>query len=90
MGVYVGDKRYAPYVGSTRRKVVRQLPYDAEIEYLESTGTQYIDTGITPGNTYGYEVKFYINNMFAETAQLGVWHAWGNGMWGHDCKYSTN
>ena len=23
------------------------LPYDAEVEYLESTGTQYIDTGIT-------------------------------------------
>ena len=22
------------------------LPYDAEVEYLESTGTQYIDTGI--------------------------------------------
>lgn len=24
------------------------LPYDAEVEYLESTGTQYIDTGIVP------------------------------------------
>ena len=24
------------------------LPYDAEVEYLESTGTQWIDTGITP------------------------------------------
>jgi len=24
------------------------LPYDAEVEYLESTGTQYIDTGIAP------------------------------------------
>lgn len=23
------------------------LPYDAEVEYIESTGTQYIDTGIT-------------------------------------------
>lgn len=27
------------------------LPYDAEVEYLESTGTQWIDTGI-PGNSY--------------------------------------
>lgn len=26
------------------------LPYDAEVEYLESTGTQYIDTGINPDN----------------------------------------
>ena len=24
----------------------KQLPYDAEVEYLESTGTQWIDTGI--------------------------------------------
>ena len=24
-----------------------KLPYDAEVEYLESTGTQYVDTGIT-------------------------------------------
>lgn len=27
-----------------------RLPYDAEIEYLESTGTQFIDTGLTPGD----------------------------------------
>lgn len=25
-----------------------KLPYDAEVEYLESTGTQWIDTGIVP------------------------------------------
>ena len=24
----------------------KRLPYDAEVEYLESTGTQWIDTGI--------------------------------------------
>jgi len=28
----------------------RSAPYDAEIEYLESTGTQYIDTGFNFGN----------------------------------------
>ena len=27
-----------------------KLPYDAEVEYLESTGTQWIDTGINPQN----------------------------------------
>lgn len=26
------------------------LPYDAEVEYLESTGTQYIDTGVVGNN----------------------------------------
>ena len=28
------------------RKMVKQLPYYCEVEYLESTGTQYIDTGV--------------------------------------------
>ena len=28
----------------------KRLPYDAEVEYLESTGTQYIDTGVKPSN----------------------------------------
>ena len=32
------------------RKMVRTLPYDAEVEYLESTGTQWIDTGVTMTN----------------------------------------
>ena len=34
---------------------VRKLPYDAEVEYLESNGTQYVDTGIyyeTPMGIY--------------------------------------
>lgn len=28
--------------------MIAGLPYDAEIEYLEGTGTQYVDTGIIP------------------------------------------
>lgn len=31
-----------------RRVMGKKLPYDAEIEYLENTGTQYINTGILP------------------------------------------
>lgn len=31
-----------------------KLPYDAEVEYLESTGTQYINTGIVPNNNLGF------------------------------------
>lgn len=33
------------------------LPYDAEVEYLESSGTQYIDTGIIPDASTGLIVK---------------------------------
>ena len=33
------------------------LPYDAEIEYLQTTGTQYIDTGIVSGTNIVAEIK---------------------------------
>lgn len=35
-------------------------PYDAEVEYLESTGTQYIDTGIVVNNQISMESCFAI------------------------------
>ena len=34
----------------------KRLPYDAEVEYLESTGTQWIDTGIVPTDSTGFQV----------------------------------
>jgi hypothetical protein len=34
------------------------LPYDAEVEYLESTGTQYIDTGYAFTDDYSFEIDF--------------------------------
>ena len=34
----------------------KHLPYDAEIEYLESTGTQYIDTGIMAHSNIGWKI----------------------------------
>lgn len=33
------------------------LPYDAEVEYLESTGTQYINTGILPNTNLSYSLR---------------------------------
>ena len=38
---------------AARRKP--RLPYDAEVEYLESTGTQWIDTGVIPSAHTGIE-----------------------------------
>lgn len=35
-------------------------PYDVEVEYLESTGTQWIDTGIRPMNGIGASISFMI------------------------------
>lgn len=45
-----------------------KLPYDAEVEYLESTGTQYIDTGIVPNTAGTVSVDVQINPSTA-TAQ---------------------
>lgn len=47
-------------IGLNRRSMMggEKLPYDAEIEYLESSGTQWIDTGIYPTNTIVAKLKF--------------------------------
>lgn len=55
--------------------MTRRLPYDAELEYLESTGTQYVDTEIffdDPAHTYEWEItaqavfsNYNVYNWFA-------------------------
>ena len=43
------------------RKMMKPLPYDAEVEYLESTGTQWIDTGkvlSSTGFAYDADILF--------------------------------
>ena len=42
----------------------KALPYDAEVEYIEGTGTQYINTGIKPSSTLRSVLKFSIKNGF--------------------------
>ena len=44
-----------------------QLPYDSQIEYLESSGTQWIDTGITVGLSDSVVI-----NMIFEFSQLNT------------------
>ena len=51
------DQLAAGFINS-RAITIRDLPYDAEVEYLESTGTQYINTGIRVDNTCGYNISF--------------------------------
>ena len=53
-------------IGVNRRRVMgggSSLPYDAEIEYLESTGTQWIDTGIACRSYDGISAKFQANGQ---------------------------
>lgn len=49
-----------------RRRVYggKKLPYDAEIEYLQSTGTQWIDTGYRSNNVDSFEIIIVTNGTF--------------------------
>lgn len=48
------------------------LPYGyLQVEYIESTGTQYIDTGITPNLTYGFYIDFYFDGESVNVKLLG-------------------
>lgn len=64
--------------GTETRGLAIAPPYDAQIEYLESTGTQYIDTGIVP---YPVDTEIEVsvsnlsgssNNLFYSTASFAV------------------
>ena len=62
---------------SLRRRVMgekKSLPYDAEIEYLESTGTQYIDTGIRASGPISCEARM----LFLDRGDAGFLDARSN------------
>lgn len=40
-----------------------ELPFDSKVEYLESTGTQWIDTGVRPVNGIGARISFMITGF---------------------------
>ena len=64
------------------RKIVKHLPYDAEVEWLEGTGKQYISTmmiptrvhvglkPIGPASPYHANAYFGVNNSFSRTTGL--------------------
>lgn len=60
MSTLIGVNNIGLFGGNSSAKKGKKLPYDAEIEYLESTGTQYIDTGFVPliGDSFHMELCF--------------------------------
>lgn len=48
----------------------KRLPYDAEAEYLESTGTQWIDTGVACAFDYTYTIVAGHNELTAGSSAL--------------------
>lgn len=74
----------AMYIGNTQ--VWKKLPYDAEVEYLQSSSdTQYIDTGIINDATVIVDMKMsaqgidMLNGAEANTSNRYKWGINGNG-----------
>lgn len=72
--VYIGNDRCRLYVGSSRRCVVTEplVPYDAEIEYLRGTGTQYIDSGIECTGDLSIKCKFKVSTNVNSAMAGGI------------------
>lgn len=65
MSTLIGVNNIGLFGGNSSTKKGKKLPYDAEIEYLESTGTQYIDTGVVLDATMTVRVLYdYIQKGF--------------------------
>lgn len=69
-------------------KVIRVPGGFTELEYIESTGTQWIDSGITPKNTIGLQIKFrrlysgdqvVIGSRSGDNEESRIWINWANG-----------
>jgi len=65
-----------PYIVKNKEtKIVsyqkKQKYYDAEIEYLESTGTQYIDTNIIPNENTGIRI-YSIHGNYTDKYAVGL------------------
>jgi len=59
-------------MSSSRLVGSKVLPYDAEIEYLESTGTQYIPTGLLGKNGYDFDYKVVFTKLsISEATGIG-------------------
>ena len=68
--------------------------YDAEIEYLESTGTAYIDTGIIPTLSYSVEMEFKwvspFSNNDASGMLFGTLNGWNENTFMFLCTYQLD
>ena len=55
----------------------KRLPYDAEVEWLESTGTQYIDTGVFASLNTSVDIKAQFTELFNDNALIAMDNGYG-------------
>lgn len=72
--MYLGSTEIAQaYLGSA--KVYQKLPYDAQVEYLQSSGTQYIDTLVNLSSALSMQLNFSLTKIATSNSLLtGVWN----------------
>ena len=68
--VNVTDSEYTTNLALSNQILGGSLPY-AELAYIKSTGTQWIDTGVKLSNTMEYELVFKDNNSKEYDVYLG-------------------
>jgi hypothetical protein len=51
--------------------MIRGVPYDHQLEYIESTGSQYIDTGFTATDTMSYKGKIMLTGLAYNSGMFG-------------------
>lgn len=66
-----GDVKSVAIGGVTVWTKPNPLPYDAEVEYLESTGTQYVDTGVIGGSNSRVKIVASSSNNATALALFG-------------------
>lgn len=67
-------------------------PYDAEVEYLQSSGTQYINTGVKPKKTFTFDVKVTFLQANYNCVPFGCRSSGDTSTKGRQCfmNYNTN
>lgn len=76
--LYIGNEKLKPKVNNNNATFKVTDLYDAEIEYLESTGTQYINIDIIPTNL----TKFIIDQQFTSLTSIDTTNGQNSGVMG--------
>lgn len=66
------------------------LPYDAQVEYLQSTGSEWINLNLVPKSTYKAEIKFSLLGTNASASVYGASGGMFIGTDGSGYLYSNN
>ena len=91
----MGCRRYGGImIELARRRMMMggsALPYDAEVEYLDSSGTQWIDTGVYGSNTLVVNMEINVLAYSSKDAEIigSTTDRWGSDRRGYELVYAT-